>query len=126
MPGFEIDANSSVPPYEQLRTQIARMVDDGTLEAGEKLPTVRRLAADLGLAVNTVARAFRELEGDGVITTRGRQGSFVRSDVADDQTSGSATREAAAAYTRAARAAGLTLAESVRLIEQSWGERRQR
>jgi DNA-binding transcriptional regulator YhcF (GntR family) len=49
----------------------------GELGAGAKLPTVRALAAELGLAVNTVARTYRELEADGVIETRGRAGSFV-------------------------------------------------
>lgn len=49
----------------------------GTLAAGERLPTVRALAETLGLASNTVARAYRELESDGFIETRGRNGSFV-------------------------------------------------
>jgi DNA-binding transcriptional regulator YhcF (GntR family) len=50
---------------------------DGSLAAGTKLPTVRRLAEDLGLAPNTVARAYRELESDGFIETRGRNGTLV-------------------------------------------------
>jgi DNA-binding transcriptional regulator YhcF (GntR family) len=72
-----IVAASAVPPFEQLRSQIAGAVNDGTLLAGAKLPTVRRLAEDLGLATNTVARSYRELERDGVIETRGRNGTFV-------------------------------------------------
>ena len=52
----------------------------GDLAPGTRLPTVRQLAADLGLAANTVARAYRELEADGVIATYGRKGTFVRSD----------------------------------------------
>ena len=66
-----VDPQSSVPPYEQVRTQVASQVVDGRLPAGTRLPTVRQLAADLGLAVNTVARAYRELETDGVIVTQG-------------------------------------------------------
>ena len=72
-----IDPKSAVPPYEQLRVQLVEQIGDGTLAAGAKLPTVRRLAEDLGLAANTVARTYRELETLGLIETRGRNGSFV-------------------------------------------------
>ena len=76
---LRIDATSPVPPFEQLRTQVARRVSDGRLPAGTRLPTVRQLATDLGLAANTVARAYKELEADGVLETEGRRGTFVRS-----------------------------------------------
>lgn len=72
-----VDAEAGVPPYEQIRVQVRDAVRSGSLAAGAKLPTVRRLADGLGLAVNTVARAYRELEADGIIETRGRAGSFV-------------------------------------------------
>ncbi|MEV4758078.1 GntR family transcriptional regulator [Micromonospora sp. NPDC049559] len=72
-----VDQDSPVPPYEQVRAQIAAMVGDDRLPVGTRLPTVRQLAADLGLAANTVARAYRELEGAGLIQTRGRHGTFV-------------------------------------------------
>lgn len=72
-----IDPRSAVPPFEQLRVQLLEQVQSGELAAGAKLPTVRRLAEDLGLAANTVARAYRELETAGIIETRGRAGSFV-------------------------------------------------
>ncbi|WP_157155025.1 GntR family transcriptional regulator [Diaminobutyricimonas sp. LJ205] len=74
---ISIDAKSATPPFEQLRLQVIEQVRAGTLAAGTRLPTVRRLAEDLGIAANTVARAYRELEADGVIETRGRNGSFV-------------------------------------------------
>ena len=72
-----LDPRSSTPPYEQIRAQIAARVHDGRLPTGTRLPTVRRLADDLGLAANTVARAYRELEQDGVVATRGRNGTVV-------------------------------------------------
>jgi len=72
-----IDTSSSTPPYEQIRIQIADLVRDGGLAPGTRLPTVRRLAGDLGLAPNTVARSYRELERDEIIQTRGRHGSFI-------------------------------------------------
>jgi DNA-binding transcriptional regulator YhcF (GntR family) len=112
-----LDATSAVPPYEQLRTQIASRAASGDLPAGTRLPTVRALAAELHLAVNTVARAYRELETDGVITTEGRRGTFVAATAAAG--SPGAT-DAAAAYVAAARHLGLTLPEAVRLVEQGW------
>ena len=72
-----IDPTSSIPPYEQIRIQIADLVRDGELVPGTRLPTVRRLAGDLGLAPNTVARSYRELERDEIIQTRGRHGSYI-------------------------------------------------
>ena len=72
-----IQPSSGVPPYEQIRSQIQELVHTGQLLRGTRLPTVRRLAADLGLAANTVARAYRELEFDGVVETRGRAGTIV-------------------------------------------------
>ncbi|MFE0376824.1 GntR family transcriptional regulator, partial [Streptomyces inhibens] len=66
-----IDPASAVAPFEQVRTQIADRARDGGLPVGYKLPTVRGLAEDLGLAANTVAKAYRALESDGVIETRG-------------------------------------------------------
>jgi DNA-binding transcriptional regulator YhcF (GntR family) len=73
----DIDAGSTTPPYEQLRLQIINAVRTGALVPGTRLPPVRKLADDLGLAPNTVARSYRELEHDEVIETRGRHGSFV-------------------------------------------------
>jgi DNA-binding transcriptional regulator YhcF (GntR family) len=72
-----IDGSSSVPPYEQLREQIVTMAVSGVLSEGDRLPTIRQLAADLDLAPGTVGRAFRELEHVGVIVTKGRHGTFV-------------------------------------------------
>ncbi len=122
---LRIDPGSDVPPYEQLRTQIAGMVADGELTQGQKLPTVRQLAADLGLAANTVARAYRELEAGGVISTQGRRGTFVRSallDTDENPVRRSDAQSAAAAFTATARSLGLSLAETTRLIEGAWSQ----
>lgn len=72
-----VDPGGREPPYQQIRVQVLEAVTSGRLAAGGRLPTIRQLAADLDLAANTVARAYRELEADGVIETRGRKGSFV-------------------------------------------------
>lgn len=73
----EVDPRSPLPPYEQLRQQIATMITQGTLEPATRLPPIRQLAADLDLAPGTVARAYRELEGDGLVVARGRRGTRV-------------------------------------------------
>lgn len=73
----QIDPASSVPPYEQIRTAVAALAAEGGLPAGTRLPAVRALATQLGLAANTVARAYRELEQGGVVATRGRHGTVV-------------------------------------------------
>lgn len=124
-----IDPGAESPPYEQVRLQIARMVADGDLTAGQKLPTVRQLAADLGLAANTVARAYRELEADRIISTQGRRGTFVHSALLDNATAAvdaasprkrSEAQAAAAALAATARSLGLSLAETTRLVEGAW------
>jgi DNA-binding transcriptional regulator YhcF (GntR family) len=72
-----LDPDSPDPPFEQVRAQLAGAIESGNLEQSVRLPTVRQLAADLGLAVNTVAKAYRQLELAGLIETRGRHGTFV-------------------------------------------------
>ena len=72
-----VDASSGVPPYEQLRAQIETLVASGVLRVSARLPTIRQLAGDLGVAPGTVARAYAELEAAGVVRTDGRRGTFV-------------------------------------------------
>jgi len=121
---MSIDAESTTAPFEQVRTQIAAAVAQGRLDAGAKLPTVRQLATDLGLAANTVARAYRELEADHVIATHGRRGTFVRSEVVDEPAARSTVsdnaRAAAADYVHTVRRLGLSSPEAVRLVEKAW------
>lgn len=106
---IRIDAAAgAAAPYEQLRAQIAEGARAGRLPAGFKLPTVRGLAEELGLAANTVAKAYRALESDGVIETRGRNGTFVAA--GDGPAREAAT--AAQAYANQARRLGLTIEEA--------------
>jgi DNA-binding transcriptional regulator YhcF (GntR family) len=111
-----IDTTGSEPPYEQVRRQIAEGAASGTLAAGHKLPTVRQLATDLGLAANTVAKAYRALEADGVTETHGRRGTFVAGRRLGDADAAAGAQ----AYARLARTQGLSLDEAIRLVEQSW------
>ena len=112
-----IDPDAATPLFEQMRLAIIDAVRDGRLPPGDRLPTVRELAAELGLAVNTVARTYRELESAGVIETRGRRGTFVaRTDPTD-----AAMAAAARAYAEAAAALGLGRREAMRYLEAHFG-----
>ena len=111
------DPAGEEPPFAQLRAQVARRAATGDLAPGTKLPTVRALATELGLAANTVARAYRELEADGVVVTEGRRGTFIAASTV--ARSGDA-RSAAADYVAAVRRLGLGRAEATRLVEQAW------
>lgn len=103
---ISVDLTSTTPHYEQLRAQVAALVTAGLLADGERLPTVRALANDLGIAPGTVARAYRELEAAGLVTTRRRVGTVVTAPAPSRARSGAA--DAAVAYVETARAAGLT------------------
>lgn len=110
---LHVDHGAAAAPYDQIRTQIAEQVKAGQLQPGERLPTVRGLADELGVAVNTVAKAYRELELAGVIETRGRAGSFVTGNRRDG-----AAREAAVEYVARVRTLGVTDAEALALVER--------
>jgi len=110
---IHIDAGSAVPPYEQVRSRIAELAAAGALAAGAQLPPVRRLATDLGLAANTVARAYRELEQAGLVETRGRAGTVITARAA--RTPAEAQR-AAQRYAEAVRALGVSAETAVELV----------
>ncbi len=111
-----IDPGSPEPPYAQVREQIRAQVTAGALAPGTRLPTVRQLASDLGIAVNTVARAYRELETLGLIETRGRAGSVVTGGGADR-----AAREAADDFAQRMKALGVDEAAAVQLVRRAYG-----
>jgi DNA-binding transcriptional regulator YhcF (GntR family) len=77
-----VDTDDPTPPYEQIRGQVARVIEAGQLAVGERLPTVRQLAGDLRVAPGTVARAYKELEAAGLVETRRAAGTRVAQRVA--------------------------------------------
>lgn len=107
---LRIDLTSAVPVYEQLRTQVCALVSARLLNDGDRLPAARALAADLGIAVGTVARAYRELEAGGWVSSRRRTGTVVsRRSRAEDPASAPRQVETAADHlVGLGRAAGLT------------------
>ena len=113
---IHLDADSPVPPYEQLRLRLAELAATGALPAGTKLPPVRALAAELGLAANTVARSYRELEQAGLVETRGRAGTFVAGRGVERS-----VRSAASSYVAAARSLGLSDSEALEAVRRALG-----
>lgn len=110
---LRVDERAGRSLFDQLRNQIIDAIRAGRLPPGARLPTVRELAGQLGLAVNTVARAYRELEAAGIVETRRRFGTFVaRADPSD-----SAMAAAARAYLDVARGLGLGKAEAKRYLD---------
>lgn len=111
-----VDASSGVAPFEQVREGIRAQVESGELEPGYRLPPVRSLADSLGLAANTVARAYKELEAQGVVETRGRAGTFVAG-----RGVSSAVRSAASAYVASVRTLGLSDDEALDAVRRALG-----
>ena len=116
-PAVQIDLRSPVPPFEQIRARIADLVAAGELPAGTRLPSVRALAGDLGIAPNTVVRAYRELEAAGVVHTARGKGTVVADapPAPDDAAVGAAVERAVAL----ARAAGWDAARLRRAVDDA-------
>ncbi|HUS41173.1 MAG TPA: GntR family transcriptional regulator [Ilumatobacteraceae bacterium] len=74
---IHLDPADKAPPYEQIKAEIIRLIADGSMPLQYRLPSIRQLAGDLGVAPNTVARSYRELEDDGFVRSRGRRGTTV-------------------------------------------------
>jgi GntR family transcriptional regulator len=74
---FRLDSSSGVPFYRQIIDQVLLAVADGRLKAGSQLPTVRQLAVDLSVNLNTVAKAYREMEIRGIVQTQQGTGTFI-------------------------------------------------
>jgi len=74
---FRLDSSTGVPFYRQIIDQVLLAVGDGRLKPGTQLPTVRQLAVDLSVNLNTVAKAYREMEIRGIVQTQQGTGTFI-------------------------------------------------
>lgn len=119
---LDVDTTSAVPPYEQIRAQITALITTGALAVGDRLPSIRQLAGDLGLAPGTVARAYRELEQTGLVASRGRHGTRVtdpahaRAPTPDP----SHLDEAAATFAAAAGRTGSTVDQAIDAVRRAF------
>ena len=78
---IRIKLNSPIPIYEQLTNQFVELLKNGILKSGESIPSIRKLASQLDVSNNTVARAYQDLERMGIIEMNGQKGSFIRTDI---------------------------------------------
>jgi GntR family transcriptional regulator len=106
-PDLTVDLTSPTPPFEQIRAQIAGYVRAGVLADGTRLPTMRALAADLGVAIGTVARAYAELEAAGLVASRRRTGTVVTARPPTTGAGEEAVHRSAARLVEQSRAAGM-------------------
>lgn len=113
---IKIDPDSGTPVYQQIVDAVVRQIESGTLPVGSRLPTVRALSADLDVAVNTAAKAYKQLESEGHVETLGRRGTVVR----PSAVSGPDLLNAVDAVRKAARGAGLGLEETIGLLRRRW------
>lgn len=126
-----VDPRSGVPIYLQVIEQVKRSVALGILQAGEQLPTVKQLALDLTINPNTVAKAYKELERDGVIETAAGKGSFVRTNGSANSAKSAASdvaRDVFEAAVREAKSIGLSADEIRNLTNAAidrWFQERQ-
>ena len=111
---------SPLPPKHQLHRAVVDGIADGRLSPGQKLPTIRALAERLGLAVNTVAGAYRALEEAGVVEGRGRSGTFI---AFDDDPLETRAREIATRAAEQLRAIGIERDRALRILEEALGGR---
>ena len=105
-PSLSVVTSDPTPPYEQLRRQLAHLISTGVLSPGDRLPPLRQLAADLGLAVGTVARTYRELEAADLVVSRRGGGTKVRADLPPAADPERALQRLAESYVRDARLLG--------------------
>ena len=115
---FTIDPTAPTPVFQQVCDQVVEAVRTGRLLPGSHLPPVRRLAEDLSLSPHTVAKAYRQLEAEGHVETRGRNGTVVLEPVGAVQADVAVL--AARALVTAARRRGLDLSETIGLVRQTW------
>ena len=113
---ISIDSDSPIPVFEQIRVQIESQIMGGTIGPAQRLPTVRQLASDLGIAPGTVNRAYAILEASGMIQTEGRRGTRVADNIEDR----SDVLDAALDFALTARSSGFSLDQAILALRASW------
>ncbi|WDF34732.1 GntR family transcriptional regulator [Arthrobacter agilis] len=110
---LRLDEAGGRPPFEQIKQAILSAANSGSAAVGTRLPSVRALAAHFGIAANTVARAYRELEQAGVVETRGRAGTVITAGGDDARRR---VGDAAGEFAAVVQSAGLSEADAVAIV----------
>jgi len=117
---FYLDRTSGVATYLQLVHQVKQALRLGLLRPGDQLPTAKEVVAQLGINPNTVLKAYRELERDGLVAPRPGQGTFVQQSLVSPSLAGTdRLQRALAGWVRQARTAGLTREDMAALFDQA-------
>lgn len=117
MPFFPVNASSGVPLYLQLMEQVKHAVETGALRPGDQLPTIRALAQELVMNSNTVVRAYRELEHEGIVELRHGLGAFISHSVEERRKFMRKAQTVVQSAVERLRSLGATEAEIRRLFE---------
>jgi GntR family transcriptional regulator len=121
---IDIDMNSGIPVYIQLGEQIRIRIRNGSLKAGDLMPTTRSLAVQLGINVNTVARVYRELQSAGLLCLKRGVGTFVADGVDSpmEKKQFDSLEKKVVQIIRISKAAGITSNELAQFITTKWKE----
>ena len=118
---IRIDELSDIPIYLQLRNQIVMGISSGELKAGEKLPTVRDLALEMGINTMTVSKAYQLLKTEGYIMTDRKNGARIRTEIKKEAYISDANKTELKRIVSEARISGVPKQELFDLIELYWG-----
>ncbi len=113
---LDLKLTPGVAPAAQIRAQLTNMIRNGELVNGARLPSIRALAENLGVAPGTVARVYRELEDSGLIESRPRHGSRVIGVSAAEEACSKLARD----FVASAQTAGLSLERAHEMVGQLW------
>ena len=117
---IRIDDLSDVPIYMQLRNQIVMGISSGELKAGEKLPTVRDLAIEMGINTMTVSKAYQLLKTEGYIMTDRKNGARIRNEIKKEAYISDANKNELKRIVSEARISGVDKQEFLGLVETFW------
>ena len=116
---FLINLQGKDSIYEQIKSQIVKFIDSGILKPGDKLPSVRSLAEDLGINPNTVMKAYQELEKNGYIYTLNKKGVFVSKDL---DVSKDRNRDDALRMFETLKSEGFSKEDLLKILEEVFGK----
>ena len=119
---FQLDLQSRVPIYEQMKRKVAELVLLGVLQPHEHLPSVRTLARELGVNPNTVQKAYQEMEREGIVYSISGKGSFIADTAAHSEPMQQRLLEELRESAQAARLSGVSKQQAWQCIQEVYGE----